>query len=276
MTDNSSLIFMSVGLAIVVIALLVVAFVLKSHRRLKSPKSNTPDSKLAHSLRDEKLKSDIIINSIEDGVVLIDSRQIIQHFNPGASKITGWPATEAKNLSCLSVIKLVNDKGVEYEQSRNPFNRIFKEGKTIRDNTATLVTRSNKQLPVNLSVTPLLDENQNVSAAVAVFRDVSQERKEEQQRIEFISTASHEMRTPVAAIEGYLALALNDKVSTIDSRAREYLNKAHLSTQGRSLNEPPDSGRTGRLSRATHPRFTLRRRKERFGHGIHCRRQSND
>jgi signal transduction histidine kinase len=39
------------------------------------------------------------------------------------------------------------------------------------------------------------------------------------------------MRTPVAAIEGYLALALNDKVSTIDSRAREYLEKAHSSTQ---------------------------------------------
>jgi len=39
------------------------------------------------------------------------------------------------------------------------------------------------------------------------------------------------MRTPVAAIEGYLALALNDKVATIDTRARDYLEKAHASTQ---------------------------------------------
>jgi signal transduction histidine kinase len=39
------------------------------------------------------------------------------------------------------------------------------------------------------------------------------------------------MRTPVAAIEGYLALALNEKVATIDSRAREYLEKARNSTQ---------------------------------------------
>jgi signal transduction histidine kinase len=39
------------------------------------------------------------------------------------------------------------------------------------------------------------------------------------------------MRTPVAAIEGYLALALNEKVSKIDARAREYLEKAHSSTQ---------------------------------------------
>jgi len=64
-----------------------------------------------------------------------------------------------------------------------------------------------------------------------VFRDVSEERNAERQRGEFISTASHEMRTPVAAIEGYLALALNDQVSKIDSHAREYLEKAHASTQ---------------------------------------------
>jgi signal transduction histidine kinase len=63
------------------------------------------------------------------------------------------------------------------------------------------------------------------------MRDVSAERAEEQQRAEFISTASHEMRTPVAAIEGYLSLALNEKVSTIDSRARNFLEKAHSSTQ---------------------------------------------
>jgi signal transduction histidine kinase len=39
------------------------------------------------------------------------------------------------------------------------------------------------------------------------------------------------MRTPVAAIEGYLALALNDKVATLDNRARGYLEKAHASAQ---------------------------------------------
>ncbi len=66
---------------------------------------------------------------------------------------------------------------------------------------------------------------------VAVFRDVSREKSEEQQRADFVSTASHEMRTPVAAIEGYLALAMNDKVCKIDLKAHEYLEKAHSSTQ---------------------------------------------
>lgn len=39
------------------------------------------------------------------------------------------------------------------------------------------------------------------------------------------------MRTPVAAIEGYLALALNDRVSKVDTKARDFLVKAHESTQ---------------------------------------------
>ena len=39
------------------------------------------------------------------------------------------------------------------------------------------------------------------------------------------------MRTPVAAIEGYLSLALNNKVANVDSRARDYLEKAYSSTK---------------------------------------------
>ena len=51
------------------------------------------------------------------------------------------------------------------------------------------------------------------------MRDISRQHQEEMQRAEFISTASHEMRTPVAAIEGYLSMAMNDRVSKIDSKA---------------------------------------------------------
>lgn len=188
-------------------------------------------SRLATSLRDEKMRSDIIVNSIEDGVMLLDGEQTIQLFNPAATTITGWPANEAQGLSYKSVIKLVNDKGEPYPELQNPFERVYREKQNIRDNNAVLVTRSNKQVLLSVSLSPLLDEEKEVTGVVAIMRDVTQERQEEKQRAEFISTASHEMRTPVAAIEGYLALALNDKVSTIDSRARDYLEKAHASTQ---------------------------------------------
>ncbi|MDL2362763.1 MAG: ATP-binding protein [Patescibacteria group bacterium] len=186
---------------------------------------------LEASLQDQQRRFEIIINGIEDGVMLIDNQQNIQLFNPGATKITGWPGDEATGLNIHQVITLVNDKGEPIPTGETIFTTIWESSESMRDNTAVLVNRSKDQIPVNVSITPLLNETGEATAAVAVFSDVSQERAEEKQRADFISTASHEMRTPVAAIEGYLSLALNDKVATIDARARNYLEKAHSSTE---------------------------------------------
>jgi PAS domain S-box-containing protein len=182
-------------------------------------------------LGDAKVRFEVIFNTIEDGVILVDASQTIQLCNPGASAITGWKSEEATGINVLQVVHLVNDKGEPLPDSVNPFTEIFKMSTTLRNNKAILANREGKQVPIDLSLTPLMDDKQQVTAAVAVFRNVSEERAEERQRADFISTASHEMRTPVAAIEGYLALALNEKVSTIDKRARDYLEKAHSSTQ---------------------------------------------
>lgn len=186
--------------------------------------------RIAADLQDEKQRSNIILNSIEDGVILIDTEGIIQLINPAAVTLTGWPADEAVSLLWSHVVKLVDNKGEQFINDNHPFMRVMTSQTTIRDSNAFLVSRNNKQLPLNISLTPLHDSNKQVYGAVAVFRDVTQERQQDKQRSDFISTASHEMRTPVAAIEGYLSLAMNDKVSTIDLRARGYLEKAHAST----------------------------------------------
>ncbi len=186
---------------------------------------------LASNLRDEKLKSDIIINAIEDAVILLDSERVIQLFNPAATNLTGWKASEAVGLDFRSVVRLADAKNNEYEDSLHPFAIAYQQKQLVKDNQANLITQTEKHVAVNVSVSPLFDEADKVSGLVAILRDVTQERQDEQRRAEFISTASHEMRTPVAAIEGYLALALNEKVSKIDSAARNYLEKAHASTQ---------------------------------------------
>lgn len=197
----------------------------------KDNKTTIPGDSLASNLHDEKEKSEIILNTIEDGVVLIDTNKIIQLFNRGAEHITGWSQKDAVGLSYDSVIKLIDSKNEPYREEDNPFHKIFEEIIPIRDNTASLLTSSNKAVAISLSVNPLISSDNKVTGAVGVFRDVTNERQEEKQRAEFISTASHEMRTPVAAIEGYLALAMNDKVAHIDTKARELLEKAHASTE---------------------------------------------
>lgn len=197
----------------------------------KRDKNKVPHgSSLAEALKDARKASSIILASIDDGVILIDAAGAIQSFNPAAEKITGWSAADAHKLDHHSVLRLVNDRGEPYSNDINPVDKSFIVKTPVRDNTASLKTHSDKLLSVDVSISPLLDDTGALKGVVAVFRDVSEERQEEKQRAEFISTASHEMRTPVAAIEGYLALALNEKVAQIDAKARDYLEKAHAST----------------------------------------------
>lgn len=216
------------GGTIIVIAIGMVWWVALRRGHRKGSASTT---KLASSLRDEKLKSDIILNTIDDGVVLVDDQQMIRLFNPGATTITGWKREEAEGLDWRSVFKFVNSKGEPVDEANTPLSKASSTAQPIRDNNANVLSKSGKTIAANFSVSPLLDASKKVTGLVGIFRDVSEERQEEAQRAEFISTASHEMRTPVAAIEGYLSLALNDKVATIDSRAKDFLEKAHASTQ---------------------------------------------
>jgi PAS domain S-box-containing protein len=189
------------------------------------------DPKMGSLLHLEQLKSSLIIDSIDDGVVLIDEKRVIRLFNPAAATITGWKANDANGLDYKSVFKITDQKGVPYTEAQDPFAQAFAKGTPIHNNGAVLINTSDKPVAVTFSISPMLDKNNNVTGLVGIFRDVSQERSEEKRSADFVSTASHEMRTPVAAIEGYLALALNDRVSTIDSKARGYLEKAHESTQ---------------------------------------------
>ncbi len=220
-----------VRLGIVMIAASALAGILGYFVWKKFYQTAGSDSQLGSMLQLEQLKSNLIIDSIDDGVVLVDAQKTIRSFNPAAQKITAWPANDATGLDYASVFKLVDDKGQLYSADKDPFKQVFANGKAIHDDSAILVSREDKQVAVNLSISPLMDAKNVGTGAIGIFRDVSQERNQEKRSADFVSTASHEMRTPVAAIEGYLALALNDRVSTIDSKAREYLEKAHESTQ---------------------------------------------
>ena len=199
----------------------------KSLRRTNGDKGS-----LATRLQAERMKSNIIVSALESGVIVIDEHRLIQLINPAAARLVGWPEDEAIGIDYDSVLHFTDEKGTPYPDTINPFSKSLSSGQSARDNTAVLLSRDNASIPVNISVSPIFDPGtKKLNGIVGIFSDVTEQRREERQRGEFISTASHEMRTPVAAIEGYLALAMNDKVASIDTKAREYLQKAHSSTE---------------------------------------------
>ncbi|HEX9595206.1 MAG TPA: ATP-binding protein [Candidatus Saccharimonadales bacterium] len=189
------------------------------------------DAQLNGEVGTSDISQGMLINSIAEGVTVIDEQGRIQVFNPAASTVTGWQSQDTKGIDYRSILTLTDDKGQDLPANQHPVSQVFSTGQTVANGDMYLKTRNNKQIELSFVASPVTNKNGGVTAVVAVFRDVSQERLQERQRAEFISTASHEMRTPVAAIEGYLALALNDNVSKIDSKARQYLDKAHASTQ---------------------------------------------
>lgn len=188
---------------------------------------------LAGALQSKQVQAEILIDSITDGIVVTDTNNQITLFNKGAAAMTEWPVEEAMGIDARTVLPLLADEKTStmIDQEAHPFSQVL-QNRTAVNKTVQLVSRQNKRLFISLVISPIiLPKNSELAGTVAVFRDVSREKSEEQQRADFVSTASHEMRTPVAAIEGYLALAMNDKVSKIDSKARDYLEKAHSSTQ---------------------------------------------
>jgi PAS domain S-box-containing protein len=220
----------------------------------KSNHENDQDkaySALAQELSQVANKSEIVINAIGDGVIAIDGKGIIQLINPAAQKILGWGKQDALELDYKSIFKLEDTSGKALTFAQYPVEQTLKAGESLLRNDVMLQTKSNKKLYISLLTSPA---GQPGAGAIIVFRDITKEKVEERQQVEFISTASHEMRTPVAAIEGYLGLALNPNTAAIDDKARIYLTKAHEAAQhlGRLFQDLLDISRAedGRLASA--------------------------
>ncbi len=212
-----------------VIGIIALYFIWKSTSQHPNSAASVSTMSTRSSNKDELA---IIFESVSDGIVTIDGKGVITMINKAAGLLAGWDPKDAVGIDYRSVFKLCDVKGEAYSEDANPFTQTLLLNKPMRDSAAELITQgSEKHISVSLSVSPMTDSTNSLIGAVAILRDVSEERKAEKQRGEFISTASHEMRTPIAAIEGYLALAMNDKVSTIDPKARSFLAKAHASTQ---------------------------------------------
>lgn len=178
---------------------------------------------------DKALLAELTLNSINDGVVIIDQNGLVKLVNPAAARMTGIAdGSDALGLSYLSLMKMENGEGMVLQDSQNPLAHAVVNNEPFVSRDYYLVTPQGGKTPVMITMTPSGGRN---SDRIITFRNIAEELAKEGEQTEFISTASHEMRTPVASIEGYLGLALNPQTATIDDRARQYLTEAHNASQ---------------------------------------------
>lgn len=175
-------------------------------------------------------QADMVLQVIHDGVIITDASGVVQFINPAAIRMTECgSADHATGLDYGLLIKLESKEGREIPDVENPIAQAIRTGQALERYQACIVaTQSGKRLPVAITVLPSDNKGQH---HIITLRDITKELAEEGEQTEFISTASHEMRTPVATIDGYISLALNPQTATIDDRARNYLVAAHAASQ---------------------------------------------
>jgi len=232
---------------------LIASYIIFHTKSRKNTQEEAAYNQLASELSQVSNTSEVVIRAINDGVIALDSKGNVALMNPAAQRILGWGSHDALKLNYPSVLKLTDDKNQPVEGKNDPIANTLGTNKEVETANIYAKTGGGKRILLSIVVSPIGQPGEGV---IVVFRDITKEHAEEREQAEFISTASHEMRTPVASIEGYLGLALNPNTAQIDAKARDFIEKAHGSAQhlGRLFQDLLDVSKAddGRLS--NHPK----------------------
>ena len=176
-----------------------------------------------------EILANLVLNTIDSGVIIVLPTGVIEYINPAAvSLLGGQMAQNFLGAKIEDILKLENGQGVAIPAQNNLVFYAVNNGQNYTTREYFLVNLQGQKKPVAFKV---ITAHSPKNERIVTFYDITSELEAESEQTEFISTASHEMRTPVASIEGYLGLALNPKTATIDERAKKYLEEAHKSSQ---------------------------------------------
>ena len=176
-----------------------------------------------------EILANLVLNTIDSGVIIVLSTGVIEYINPAAvSLLGGQMAQNFLGAKLEDILKLENGQGVAIPAQNNLVFYAVNNGQNYTTREYFLVNLQGQKKPVAFKI---ITAHSPKNERIMTFYDITSELEAESEQTEFISTASHEMRTPVASIEGYLGLALNPKTATIDERAKKYLEEAHKSSQ---------------------------------------------
>ncbi|MFH1443998.1 MAG: ATP-binding protein [Candidatus Peregrinibacteria bacterium] len=189
--------------------------------------------KRTSELKEQYLKDRTILTSIHHGVVVTDQQGLIVDVNPmGVSimgkerseEVLGYPATELLPLSS-------HHHSIAADQ--HPIALCLQSHAEVRPQPQQQVSieRSDRtRVPVMFIVSPLLSGGQ-LLGAVAVFHDVTEERKLDYMKSEFISLASHQLRTPLSTISWYLELLQTDTQEKLSPTQESYITEMCTASQ---------------------------------------------
>jgi PAS domain S-box-containing protein len=172
-----------------------------------------------------------ILENIEYGVVTVDRKGHITGINAAALHLLGEHEEHVTGLPVQEVMHICGHRG-EPLKTVHPLIQCMKTGRTQK---AAISAHFNVRrdddtlLPVLYTASPFGPAGK-IAGAVMVFQDVTEERKVDYLKSEFISLASHQLRTPLSAIRWYIEL-LSEKRNRMDNDQRGYIREMQKSAE---------------------------------------------
>ncbi len=154
----------------------------------------------------ERRRLAAILEHSADGVMILDSDLRILGFNRALERLTGWELADVLGRDLDSVItwkrvergdlRTALHEGWPFRLAKDaPIETLYVEGDLLR--------RDGMALGVGITYAPLLNGDGKLGNIIANARDVTEFRRAQEMQNVFISTVSHELKTPVALIKGY-------------------------------------------------------------------------
>jgi two-component system phosphate regulon sensor histidine kinase PhoR len=177
-------------------------------------------SKRREQLAHEREEAQTLMSSIEDGVVNVGPDGKLLYFNSSFAAHFINKDQVQSSYELLVLTKVMRDSEV-----LSYFERALKngEGGNIHRSMTTLVGGGIHYFSITIS--PLRDpKTKEIYAALGLFHDITELKKIEKIRMEFVANASHELRTPLTTVKGYLETFKEDFFKGETHQAEFFLN----------------------------------------------------
>lgn len=180
----------------------------------------------AERLSNDLEKFKLAVDNASDQVVITDPEGIVIYGNNAVEKITGYKKEEALGTKAGVLWKtpMPNSYYEElWDTIKNKKEVFFSEIKNKRKNGEFYIA--------NISISPVLNENNDILYYVAIEHDITKEKDIDKAKTEFVSLASHQLRTPLSSINWYTEMLLAGDAGEINDEQKKYLTEVATGNQ---------------------------------------------
>lgn len=178
----------------------------------------------------ERNKLAVILSGIRDAVIACDLTRKIILFNTAAERLFGYTAQEVLGQPIDTIIT-VFDRGEELSPTLYcPIRNDGFEGTVFSKKNLEINNINGQSNFVNLISAKIKESNLSQLGCIITFHNVSEERRLEEMKLDFVSMAAHELRTPLTSIRGY-AQTLQEELAALPPQQKESVDRLVVSAK---------------------------------------------